>query len=590
MAGDSADVFIAETAQVKISQPPSVGQIELAALMANAFGDQRTQMHQFNDYLVVTGVSWVQVLAASETDPRGFEQIDSYEVDGTITDSRVFGNHLVIAASKRTDLGDVTRSATIHLLSFNDDGTLNSLDAYSRSSRFSTFSHLDGTLSVAWSNVSITKNADPFNDAIAFFGNSENRGFAVDYIRLEADTSSFADRVTLVSDRPNAYATRQWLITGPGQVVAVHEQRAFVFSAAGGETSVVDFPISDDFSFLVSATVEGDGVRIGALFGPDDQTRTFESRKISFDGQTTDQTVLATGSAAIAASEDAFQSRPIQSGPAGQVAIGLVKQSDAILIRTFASDGAIRTQQLELPFARTGAIPGFVVGDDEIIVLRSDWDGALERDGFLNRDSQLDLYAYLLLRGTDGLFSVSDSIQVEGADFRFQGTTQRNGSIVLRQGEARTVIRSEAGKLHQSSLSVPYWTRVGTFAGMTIGVTGTVEVLEHAVSLTPAVIKASRHDVNSDGRVSPLDALMVINALANRREGEAIDSAMLDYDVNGDQRLSALDALQVINQLALNRKTTASDSEIHDLVFVAIEGSDEDELDLKSNLAETTLF
>lgn len=61
-------------------------------------------------------------------------------------------------------------------------------------------------------------------------------------------------------------------------------------------------------------------------------------------------------------------------------------------------------------------------------------------------------------------------------------------------------------------------------------------------------------DVNSDLRVTPMDALVVLNDLNRNgvREltGESVEESRF-IDVNGDGRLSALDALQVIN--ALNR-------------------------------------
>lgn len=61
-------------------------------------------------------------------------------------------------------------------------------------------------------------------------------------------------------------------------------------------------------------------------------------------------------------------------------------------------------------------------------------------------------------------------------------------------------------------------------------------------------------DVNSDLRVTPMDALVVLNDLNRNgvREltGESVEESRF-VDVNGDARLTALDALQVIN--ALNR-------------------------------------
>jgi hypothetical protein len=63
------------------------------------------------------------------------------------------------------------------------------------------------------------------------------------------------------------------------------------------------------------------------------------------------------------------------------------------------------------------------------------------------------------------------------------------------------------------------------------------------------------YDVNGDGTVSPVDALLVINRLNAPLAGRS-SSAVLDrqLDVNGDQVISPVDALLVINKL--NRPTT----------------------------------
>ncbi len=59
-------------------------------------------------------------------------------------------------------------------------------------------------------------------------------------------------------------------------------------------------------------------------------------------------------------------------------------------------------------------------------------------------------------------------------------------------------------------------------------------------------------DVNDDGFVSAIDALVVINALSRGGVGEgesAADEPFYFYDVNGDANVTALDALIVINRL-----------------------------------------
>lgn len=68
-------------------------------------------------------------------------------------------------------------------------------------------------------------------------------------------------------------------------------------------------------------------------------------------------------------------------------------------------------------------------------------------------------------------------------------------------------------------------------------------------------------DVNSDGRVSASDVLLIINYLNSGRTRYLPDTEASTppyLDVNGDERVSALDALLVINEL--NRRSSDNDS------------------------------
>jgi len=75
-------------------------------------------------------------------------------------------------------------------------------------------------------------------------------------------------------------------------------------------------------------------------------------------------------------------------------------------------------------------------------------------------------------------------------------------------------------------------------------------------------------DVNDDGLVSPIDALLVINQMnreSNSLEGEQSSSnggKRYYTDVNGDNRTTALDALQVINYLRQANSTQGSGEQI----------------------------
>ena len=66
-------------------------------------------------------------------------------------------------------------------------------------------------------------------------------------------------------------------------------------------------------------------------------------------------------------------------------------------------------------------------------------------------------------------------------------------------------------------------------------------------------------DANGDGVVSPLDALLVLNALqARSTSGLPADNSHLD--MNGDGQVTPVDALLIMNFLN-NRQATASGAE-----------------------------
>lgn len=67
------------------------------------------------------------------------------------------------------------------------------------------------------------------------------------------------------------------------------------------------------------------------------------------------------------------------------------------------------------------------------------------------------------------------------------------------------------------------------------------------------------NDVNDDSRVSPVDALLVINTLNDIRSNSPSNSPGF-HDVNDDSRVSPTDALTVINQLNASRDPNSSSS------------------------------
>jgi hypothetical protein len=66
------------------------------------------------------------------------------------------------------------------------------------------------------------------------------------------------------------------------------------------------------------------------------------------------------------------------------------------------------------------------------------------------------------------------------------------------------------------------------------------------------------HDVDDDGSVTPLDALIVINHLNRGGADDSVSSARQFHDVDDDSKLSPLDALALINDL--NSKSLGSNN------------------------------
>ncbi|TWU58816.1 Serine-aspartate repeat-containing protein D precursor [Rubripirellula tenax] len=100
-------------------------------------------------------------------------------------------------------------------------------------------------------------------------------------------------------------------------------------------------------------------------------------------------------------------------------------------------------------------------------------------------------------------------------------------------------------------------------------------------------------DVNNDGAVSPIDALLIINAMSRvtspSGEGEEGSATAPSFfaDVNGDARVSALDALQVINYLARQSNSLRAGGEGESIVAQSLGST---ATDLSSDAASDAVF
>ncbi|QDV43602.1 hypothetical protein Enr13x_34590 [Stieleria neptunia] len=86
---------------------------------------------------------------------------------------------------------------------------------------------------------------------------------------------------------------------------------------------------------------------------------------------------------------------------------------------------------------------------------------------------------------------------------------------------------------------------------------GRISISGYSDPISPWRNRLRYGDVNADGNVSPLDALIVINELGRHGPSINLDAHPYDpetpfYDVSGDRIVSTLDALHVINAIAID--------------------------------------
>jgi hypothetical protein len=97
------------------------------------------------------------------------------------------------------------------------------------------------------------------------------------------------------------------------------------------------------------------------------------------------------------------------------------------------------------------------------------------------------------------------------------------------------------------------------------------------------------YDVDADGNVSPLDALMIINALNRSNDMIGLIPAIVGYlDVDDTRDVSPLDVLLVINYLnSVSQSGLTGSSEGRDQFFIEYQGEEslEEELVLQKKLS-----
>ncbi len=75
-----------------------------------------------------------------------------------------------------------------------------------------------------------------------------------------------------------------------------------------------------------------------------------------------------------------------------------------------------------------------------------------------------------------------------------------------------------------------------------------------------ATVRDAWLDPSDDGIVSPVDALLVINYINTRNQGNSADDALLGLDTNDDRIISALDVLLVVNRINQHGSSDVNDA------------------------------
>ena len=165
-----------------------------------------------------------------------------------------------------------------------------------------------------------------------------------------------------------------------------------------------------------------------------------------------------------------------------------------------------------------------------------------------------------------------DLIEGEVGDDRLFGQTGNDrlfggaGNDFVKGGFGNDLLLGEAGNDRLSGEWGDDRLEGGSGADTLLGGPGTDELIDDSTSggepelivLDPLLSR----DVNGDGRISPLDALLIINQLARGTSGGiAVESELQQrYDSNGDDQISPRDALLVINYLAAERRYPSEES------------------------------
>ncbi len=532
----------------------------------------------FGDSIVVPTNRSVLIFARDPSSENGLELTGELHVDGGVYGVVTYGDRLVIASQFVSDFGTIERG-TVRLASIDDQGRVIVEEEHSRSARLSGINVVNEALVVSWrvdstvpgsqqefastpAFVDDTRDGLVFGTDVFFNGSLDAPATVV----TEGQSLSIGDGVVVVDDGVSLYLFSNASDGIPSQVTRPDGLSSRVAGIAFGESG----------SIIVSGNF-----RVGSTVG-------FGAATILADGSVEYSEVETDANQSRLALQEAQIGGFFNNGLSQSVTV--YKSGSASLSIVTNSGDALSEQVVQLPYSRIGFRPAFVLNDDTIVAIRADIGPILAAPNVVLSEARPELFAYLLTRNGMGEFEVVESRSLGDFDFRSAANAQHDGSVTLNNGDEALVLRV-SGVAASARLSTQRFSTgsSGRVTGFAFGSVQVNDSIYHNLNLAPSQtevlfiagnrsVSGAGFDVNGDGRVSALDALMIINELSGRSsQGRIVAGSELtgtsSLDANGDGYVTALDALMVINHLGF----TATSTPNVNVLAVTVYSHDDDE-------------
>ncbi|MEM6777722.1 MAG: dockerin type I domain-containing protein [Planctomycetota bacterium] len=552
-----------------------LNRIRVTSELASAFATSMQRVIDLNEFLVAVGRRQISSFALEN---HAHLLVGAFAFDKPISEVVPLDpERLIVTTTRRVDDVSIQMETSVSLLQISDSGDWTLIDKLDRPMGLVGISMAGDLLSLTWDH--------PGNDL-----DSTTALDGAPDLRLEHPTQTWLHYWTEYIDLSNLRLDQELTVEtlggvsghylGDGRYISLIANEIHLWSRSATLENSIDLaPYGDVLSIQAASFLESESAYSvvattwNAAFGQRQFLFT-----IALDGQLVDAEVLQTGFHAMEAivGIDAlpYTHASIKSlynnGLAERTTAYPLPNSGDLVIVT-ETDGELDLQQVSLPFHRVGFRPAFVLDENTIVTVRADLT-ALEASNFTADDSAIRYTAHLLRRDRTGSFQAVDQRELPSIDFEASAAVTPHAvtfrdQVSHQATDEYTIVRVDGDRLLVDITRGESDHLIGTS-------TGVVAIAEdERVSFirwngpkdSSAIAHESTLDVSGDGRVSAIDALLVINqlnrlgALSESTAGEVLS---VSGDVNGDGRVSAIDALMVINHL--NQKGTFAASPFGD--------------------------